>query len=207
MQKEASISNLKKTIELKDSEIQKYKKSTSQQRQTVNDLTNQISDLDKIIKNKSDPSSHIAFLANKFNSENYNDTYIVKCLQKDLTDYQQYVREIVSHKRPVIDEIMGNIQQSVDEINPDYKVHLYGSYSTGLCLPWSDIDVVLINESDHIPDDYLLNKLYLKLTQKPWVKTHKFIESTNIPIIKLVCNDIFNFHIDISVQCDRQFQS
>ena len=45
----------------------------------------------------------------------------------------------------------------------------------------------------------------MKLTQKPWVKTHKFIESTNIPIIKLVCNDIFNFHIDISVQCDRHF--
>ena len=203
--KESSIANLKKTIEIKDAEIQKYKKNTSQQRQAINVLSSQINDLDKLIKNQSDPSSHIHFLSNKFNSENYNDTYIVKCLQKDLTDYQAYVREIISHKRPVIDEIIGNIQQCVDEINPEYKVHLYGSYSTGLCLPWSDIDVVLINQNDHHSDEYLLSKLYMKLTQRSWVKTHKFIETTNIPIIKLVANDIFQFHIDISVQCDRHF--
>lgn len=149
--------------------------------------------------------SQLSFLSNKFCSENYNESYIIKCLQKDLTDYQAYVREIISHKRPTIDEIINNIQQAVDEINSDYKVNLYGSYSTGLCLPWSDIDVVLINQTEHHVEDYMLSKLYMKLTSKPWIKSHKFIETTNIPIIKLVSNDIFQFHIDISVQCDKHF--
>lgn len=149
--------------------------------------------------------NQLSFLTTKFCSENYNESYIIKCLQKDLTDYQAYVREIISHKRPTIDEIINNIQQAVDEINSDYKVNLYGSYSTGLCLPWSDIDVVLINQTDHHVEDYMLSKLYMKLTSKPWIKSHKFIETTNIPIIKLVSNDIFQFHIDISVQCDKHF--
>ena len=45
----------------------------------------------------------------------------------------------------------------------------------------------------------------MKLTKKNWVKSHKFIENANVPIIKLVSNDKFNFHIDISVENDKHF--
>lgn len=44
------------------------------------------------------------------------------------------------------------------KVNPDYKVNLYGSYCTGLCLPWRDIDTVIINEHGH-NDEYFLSKL------------------------------------------------
>ena len=157
------------------------------------------------IKHQSSPVSQATFLANKFNSVSYNESYIVKCLQKDLKDYQQYVREIISHKRPTIDGLIAQIQEAVNEINSDYKVNLYGSYSTGLCLPWSDIDVVLINEAGTHFDEYLLRKLYMKLTQKKWIKQHKFIESAAMPIIKLVCKDSFEFHVDISVENEKHF--
>ena len=54
-------------------------------------------------------------------------------------------------------------------------------------------------------EEFFLNKLFVKLITKNWVKSYKFIENTNVPIIKLVSNDKYNFHIDISVQDDNHF--
>jgi len=143
-------------------------------------------------------------LEEKFKSQLYEHNYIVKCLQKDLIDYQAYVKEQISIKEPVIKEILQELQSVVNEINSNYKVNLYGSYCTGLCLPWSDIDTVITCESGPI-DEYFLSRLYYKLTNKQWVKDHKFIENTTIPIIKLVSNDKFYFHIDISVESEKHF--
>ena len=144
------------------------------------------------------------FLEGKFHSRSYDHNYIVSCLQKDLTDYQAYVKEQISQKRPVIQDILQKLQSVVNEINPNYKVNLYGSYCTGLCLPWSDIDTVITCESGQT-DEYFLSRLYYKLVNMPWVKEHKFIESTAIPIIKLVSNDKFDFHIDISEESEKHF--
>ena len=144
------------------------------------------------------------FLEGKFHSHPYDHNYIVTCLQKDLIDYQAYVKEQISKKKPVIQEILQKLQSVVNEVNPNYKVNLYGSYCTGLCLPWSDIDTVITCESGHT-DKYFLNRLYNKLSNAPWVKEHKFIENTNIPIIKLVSNDKFDFHIDISEASEKHF--
>ena len=145
-----------------------------------------------------------AFLEGKFHSQSYDHNYIVSCLQKDLTDYQAYVKEQIAIKKPVIQEILQELQAVVNEVNPNYKVNLYGSYCTGLCLPWSDIDTVITCESGQT-DDYFLGRLYYKLTNKPWVREHKYIENTAIPIIKLVSNDKFSFHIDISEESENHF--
>ena len=155
------------------------------------------------------PSNHLSeeefkFLDAKFKSHSYDHNYIVSCLQKDLTDYQEYVKEQISQKEPVIKDILQKLQSVVNEINPNYKVNLYGSYCTGLCLPWSDIDTVITCEGGQT-DEYFLSRLYYKLTNKTWVKEHKFIENTAIPIIKLVSNDKFDFHIDISEESEKHF--
>jgi non-canonical poly(A) RNA polymerase PAPD5/7 len=144
------------------------------------------------------------FLEQKFHTKSYDHNYIVSCLQKDLTDYQEYVKEQISQKEPVIQEIIKELQSVVNEVSPNYKVNLYGSYCTGLCLPWSDIDTVITCESGQT-DEYFLNRLYYKLSNKPWVREHKYIENTAIPIIKLVSNDKFNFHIDISEESEKHF--
>jgi len=65
-----------------------------------------------------------------------------------------------------------NIQNAVNECFQDYEVHLYGSHATNLCLPWSDLDVVLISkknnqislDSKHL----LLSKLNEYLKHQPW---------------------------------------
>ena len=134
------IVNLKTKIKVKESEILKYKKSTISQKANLTEISNQVSEIENILKNQSDPNYIFRTLSTKFESNSYNDTYIIKCLQRDLLDYKAYVCDIIAQKRPIIDQLISSIQEVVDEINPDYKVNLYGSYTTGLCLPWSDID-------------------------------------------------------------------
>ena len=46
------------------------------------------------------------FLEQKFHTKLYDHNYIVSCLQKDLTDYQAYVKEQISLKQPEIQVIL-----------------------------------------------------------------------------------------------------
>ena len=196
------LTEIHKEINKKENEILNQKKKISKQESQIKELTSQINDINKMILNSN--LDNYTFLQSKFINNLYPESYIIKCLQKDLLDYQYYISEQISIKKPVITEIINNIQNCVNEINSDYKVNLYGSYCTGLCLPWSDIDTVITNNSNY-NDDFFLSKLYIKLTQKNWVLKHKFIENTNIPIIKLVLNDKFNFHVDISLESEKHF--
>jgi len=104
-----------------------------------------------------------------------------------------------------INKIYAILENSVkDCLGNGYEARIYGSRQTGTCLPWSDIDTVITCESGQT-DEYFLNRLYYKLTNKPWVREHKYIENTAIPIIKLISNDKFNFHIDISEESEKHF--
>ena len=177
-EKELIIEQLKSQISEKDNEIEEYKKNMNNLKHQYEELNSQTQELKAIIQNinnQTNPSlaeeNRLNFLKQKFNSVQYSDKYIIKCLQQDLTDYQAYVKELISHKKPVINDILKNLQDAVNEVNPEYKVNLYGSYCTGLCLPWSDIDTVIINENGH-NDEYFLSKLFGKLTIKPWVKSY-----------------------------------
>ena len=49
------------------------------------------------------------FLEGKFHSQSYDHNYIVSCLQKDLTDYQAYVKEQIAQKKPLGSNKLGNI--------------------------------------------------------------------------------------------------
>ncbi len=202
-EKDSTITKLQNSINEKEKEIEVEKNNISVQKNKLNELKSVIDDLGKYLINKNQ-NSKSEFLHHKFSSLSYTEHYIITNIQKDLKDYQEYINEKISYKKPVINDILKELQSTVDEVNPNYKVNLYGSYCTGLCLPWSDIDIVISHESLY-GEEYFLNKLYMKLTKKNWVKSHKFIENANVPIIKLVSNDKFNFHIDISVENDKHF--
>ena len=146
----------------------------------------------------------LKFLYEKFESKAYERNYIVKCLQKDLEDYQEYIQSELEEKREKINGIIAQLQSVVNEIDPNYTVKLYGSYSTGLCLPWSDIDTV-IQANDGKYDSNFLNKLNGKLAHKDWVKEQNYIDRATIPIIKLISKDEYNFHIDISMSSENHF--
>lgn len=146
-------------------------------------------------------------LERKFSTQKYDDKYIVKCLQKDILDFQEYTKDQIKKNRVYIDELIRLVKQAVNDSIPDYEVNLYGSHATNLCLPWSDLDIVLVNKKVVFSNNYsALQSLYLTLYDKPWIKSIKFIDATLIPIIKLTVSDEFNnMQMDISLQDAKHF--
>ena len=183
---------------------------------TINDNINNIN-----IYNKNDTNLGITnYLNKKYINYNYDldsiqdkdkDNYIINCLSKDIIDFQKYVAYNISALSNVFKELLFNVEKSVNDTIPDYQVHLYGSHATNLCLPWSDLDIVLIpknniniNRGDN--NHALLSKLYENLRNQKWVKDINYISNASIPIIKIYSIDVYNnIPIDISIQEENHF--
>ena len=142
-----------------------------------------------------------------FSTQKYDDKYIVKCLQKDILDFQEYVKDGIKINKPVTDELLRLVKVAVSETIPDWEVNIYGSHSTGLCLPWSDLDIVLVSKKVNFSNNFSsLQSLYINLYDKPWIKSIKLIDGAIIPIIKMTVSDEFNsMQMDISLQDSKHF--
>ena len=200
------ISELNKQINMKGKEIIKN-----------NENQNNIN----IIINNDNNQRKINYLNKKFINYNYNfehiqdkekNNYIINCLSKDISEFESFVTMQIKSSSNIFQDLLKNVEKSVNECIPDYQVHLYGSHATNLCLPWSDLDVVLIpknlnmiyNKSEN--NRSLLSKLYENLKNQKWVKDILYISNASIPIIKIYSIGIYNnIPIDISIQEETHF--
>ena len=215
---------LKKEIESKKNDLNKYKLSLNKQKQYLDaisenhkiDLMKKKSEIDEIqqkeqiIKNKMkriEPNMDIKpkhkYLL-KYESiikrNNINKDYIYNQLQRDLIDYMQFVHNKNAKLKNTISKIKQLLKESVlDCLGKNYEVKIYGSRETGLCLPWSDIDAVIsFSESDYFQP---LNTLYLYLKKNYSFVDLKYIENTQIPLIKMITsNEFYNMSVDISLE-------
>ena len=150
--------------------------------------------------------NNFKYYSNKLMNNNiYPDEYIKQCLQKDLIDFNNYVGARIQMISPKVKELIAYIQKAVDaSIGKDYEVKLYGSHATGLCLPWSDIDVVLCKKNGDDIDTNLyitLHELYLYLKEKNNFKDIKHIGTTTVPLIKIKTKENIGIQsVDISLQ-------
>ena len=200
------ISELNKQINMKGKEIIKN-----------NENQNNIN----IIINNDNNQRKINYLNKKFINYNYNfehiqdkekNNYIINCLSKDISEFESFVTMQIKSSSNIFQDLLKNVEKAVNECIPDYQVHLYGSHATNLCLPWSDLDVVLIpknlnmiyNKSEN--NRSLLSKLYENLKSQKWVKDILYISNASIPIIKIYSIGIYNnIPIDISIQEETHF--
>ena len=200
------ISELNKQINMKGKEIIKN-----------NENQNNIN----IIINNDNNQGKINYLNKKFINYNYNfehiqdkekNNYIINCLSKDISEFESFVTMQIKSSSNIFQDLLKNVEKAVNECIPDYQVHLYGSHATNLCLPWSDLDVVLIpknlnmiyNKSEN--NRSLLSKLYENLKNQKWVKDILYISNASIPIIKIYSIGIYNnIPIDISIQEETHF--
>jgi DNA polymerase sigma len=173
----------------------------------TNHKSNEVTNNNQINKGNLRPLIKKEIFDIKFSTQKYDDKYIVKCLQKDILDFQDFVKEGIKVNRTYIDELIRLTKLAVNETIPDYDVHIYGSHSTNLCLPWSDLDIVLVSKKGNFVNNFSsLQSLYINLYDKPWIKSIKFIDGAIIPIIKLVVSDEFNsMQMDISLQDSKHF--
>ena len=150
--------------------------------------------------------NNFKYYSNKLMNNNiYPDEYIKQCLQKDLIDFSNYIGARIQMISPKVKELITYIQNAVDaSIGKDYEVKLYGSHATGLCLPWSDIDVVLCKKDGEDIDTNLyipLHELYIYLKEKNDFKDVKHIGTTTVPLIKIKTKENIGIQsVDISLQ-------
>ena len=167
---------------------------------------------------KSNITTYSNYLNKKFVNFNYEKEYMLDCLSADLTDFEIFVKLRIEKEKDIYDTLIKNIQNAVDKSIPNYVVNLYGSHATNLSLPWSDLDVVLIQSKKilenggNIDMDYqddnsiLLSKLYEYISKEPWVKDCKLISKASVPIIKIIAIEKYNnMSIDISIQDGKHF--
>lgn len=146
-------------------------------------------------------------LDKKFSTIKYEDKYIIRCLQKDILDFQDYTKDLIKRNKLILEDLLKFVQNSVNDCIPDFELKLYGSHATSLCLPWSDLDIVLVSKRTQYSNNYsALQSLYLNLLDKPWKKSIKFIDTAVIPIIKITATEEYNsMQMDISLQDGKHY--
>ena len=119
------------------------------------------------------------YIETKFHSEQIDDTFIIKTLTKDLTDYRQYVLNEINEKKTIIEQIYTRISHLINENLPEFTLHIFGSYATNLSMTWSPLDLVLVpnnNNNSQINIPLLFQRLPELFYNQAWICKTEFIE-------------------------------
>ena len=167
---------------------------------------------------KKNNNNNLNYFKNKFfHNINISEDYIHQILQKDILDFLDLVTYKIKKIKPKVNELINFIQNSVEKsIGKEYEIKLYGSHATGLCLPWSDIDVVLYkkNGKNNKNDDnnsynnkYMpLQDLFTYLQKNNDFKSINYIGATSVPLIKIKTNENIDIkNVDISLQDNKHY--
>ena len=129
-----------------------------------------------------------------------NYEYIYSQLKIDLLDYTAYVHNKNSKLESIIHELKNLIKNTVKIcLSDEYEVKVYGSRETGVCLPWSDIDFVIICKDIGYFEPLSKIYEYLKINYKNF--EIKYISTTQIPIIKINTGQNYkNISLDVSIE-------
>ncbi|RWS31730.1 non-canonical poly(A) RNA polymerase PAPD5-like protein [Leptotrombidium deliense] len=115
-------------------------------------------------------------------------------------DYMSPTRE-EHHIRSCVVERIKNV---ITNIWPQATVEIFGSFSTGLYLPTSDIDVMVIGKWDELPL-FTLEKALLesKITDQESIKV---LDKASVPIVKLIDKNT-DIRVDISFNTNNGVKS
>jgi DNA polymerase sigma len=103
--------------------------------------------------------------------------------------------------QPFKEQIIENITAVIKKAVPQSEVKVYGSHATRLCLPWSDIDLVIITPHSH--GEYIYNQkpALSKITDElkndfsnKWVSDVNYVDNATVPVVKFHCHikDLLN---------------
>lgn len=150
----------------------------------------------------SEPSSFSLSVSNNFSTwglkQQKNETIIstrrtdwtmTDALHEEIINYTMYTKLTVEKMAVHIETMIANVRASVLTMWPQSKVETFGSYSTGIWLPSSDVDLVILNVVK--VNDSKLTAIYLRelakvLEKKPWVDSLLVLETAKVPVLKLV---------------------
>eukprot|EP00012_Vannella_robusta_P001798 CAMPEP_0206189626 /NCGR_PEP_ID=MMETSP0166-20121206/4280_1 /ASSEMBLY_ACC=CAM_ASM_000260 /TAXON_ID=95228 /ORGANISM="Vannella robusta, Strain DIVA3 518/3/11/1/6" /LENGTH=1101 /DNA_ID=CAMNT_0053605577 /DNA_START=24 /DNA_END=3331 /DNA_ORIENTATION=+ len=129
---------------------------------------------------------------------------IAAALASEVHSYVAFLKKVVrDHQMRLADKIVQRIRCLVGSLWSSAEIKIYGSIATGLCIPESDLDLVV-----YIPDAVSVGGspvllLAGELKGKPWVKQIQPIYTAKVPVIKLVVD---NLAVDITFDVRSQAQ-
>ncbi|GMF14058.1 unnamed protein product [Phytophthora lilii] len=128
---------------------------------------------------------------------------VTDALHEEILEYTKYTKATVEKMAVHIEEMIANVRASVLSLWPQSKVETFGSYSTGIWLPSSDVDLVILDVVE-VNDSKLtakhLKELAKVLEKKKWVESLLVLDTAKVPVLKLVS-------AETSVPIDITFES
>eukprot|EP00048_Salpingoeca_helianthica_P021044 m.10030 g.10030 ORF g.10030 m.10030 type:complete len:371 (+) comp5524_c0_seq1:15-1127(+) len=121
----------------------------------------------------------------------------ILALHQEILDFAEYMKPTAA-ETAMRTELVDRIRSTVLELWPKAKVEVFGSVRTGMFLPTSDIDIVVIGKWASLP----LRTLAKKLEDLNIPKNMKLIESARVPIIKFT-DSRSNVDVDISFNAEN----
>ncbi|KAK1947450.1 Non-canonical poly(A) RNA polymerase PAPD7 [Phytophthora citrophthora] len=128
---------------------------------------------------------------------------VTDALHEEILEYTKYTKKTVERMAVHIEEMIANVRVCVQSLWPQSKVEAFGSYSTGIWLPSSDVDLVILDVVE-VNDSKLtakhLRELANVLEKKKWVESLLCLDTAKVPVLKLVS-------AETSVPIDITFES
>ncbi|CAH0475559.1 unnamed protein product [Peronospora belbahrii] len=114
---------------------------------------------------------------------------VTDALHAEIVEYTTFIKRTVEKMAIHIEEMIANVRASVLSMWPQSQVETFGSYSTGIWLPSSDVDLVILNVME--VNDSKLTATYLKelakvLEKQQWVESLLVLDTAKVPVLKLV---------------------
>ena len=98
------------------------------------------------------------------------------------------------------DELVGRITDVVHGLWPLATLKVFGSFAAGICLPTSDIDIVILGEWEVLP----LKTLAKSLEDAGIPSKLQVLEKTRVPLIKFR-DSVTSVDVDISFNVEVSF--
>ncbi|CAI4050794.1 hypothetical protein SKDZ_15G0420 [Saccharomyces kudriavzevii ZP591] len=126
--------------------------------------------------------------------------------QKEISDWLTFeIKDFVAYISPSREEIeirnqtISTIREALKQLWPDADLHVFGSYSTDLYLPGSDIDCVVNSELGGKESRNNLYSLASHLKKNNLATEIEVVAKARVPIIKFV-EPHSRIHIDVSFE-------
>ncbi|DAZ93794.1 TPA: hypothetical protein N0F65_009916 [Lagenidium giganteum] len=114
---------------------------------------------------------------------------VAERLHLEILEYAKYTKATVDAMAVHIEEMIAQVRSCVLPLWSHAKIETFGSYSTGIWLPSSDVDLVILDVvemNDRASIVRNLRELAQALRSKSWVASLTLLETAKIPVLKLV---------------------
>ena len=137
------------------------------------------------------------YLYKKFSDEFFDDNQIKANLTRNIIDFQKYNKSQIKQKTDKIYSIRSSIHLVLEFNKYDYNVYIFGSYATGLWLPWSDLDLTLVSKNQNATKNdntiSILQEIKNLLNNENWIFTPTLIIDYAFPYITFSTDEKHGF--------------